>query len=345
MKDIEARPSGLKEINLRACPYCGKPWHAYFDPKKEVGFCFHCFQTLNPEDVGAPPFQLRSWWRNAVRRDRPDWLLQEVSGQLLENHAKAARSHPGPPGLVTQLDKMPGIVREYALRRVPEWFLPLGRLGWCDYVPPPPAYDPLWRYRLLLLTFENGHLVQWTGRTVLPGSPKPKYYNPPTSENPIAMSSTVFNLDLCAPGSHIYICEGPLSAVSIRGGVAVMGASVSAQQAARIVMAKPSRITLFCEWEAPVTGICRSVSNLLRAGAQEVYLARLGPDDPNDDPEGALEAAECAVAVDLKGLLKLEVACDEWKRNMRKRLGSAGQAGGSANPQTLRTAPSKNTGI
>ncbi len=331
---IQARPSGFKELNLAHCPHCGKAWnHAYYNVAKEMGYCFYCLQVISAQDIGpTPPYALRRLMTDLERRTGQS-LLDAVQGIFDRGAMEAARKPPLPPGLITQFDQMPAWIQAYARKRVPQWFLDLGdRIGWTDYVPDQ-EFNPLWRYRMLLLTRENGAIVQWTGRAVY-DTIKPKYYNPTLLENPISISSTVFNLDLCEPGAHILVCEGPLSAVSLRGGVAVMGASVSAQQAARIVMAKPSRITLFWEWKAPPTGPFRSVSNLLRAGANEVFLARLGPADPNDDPDGALDVAQAAIAVDSQEIVKLEVAANEWKRMVRSQS-RTDRTGGAAGAQTV----------
>lgn len=196
----------------------------------------------------------------------------------------------------------------YALRRrVPDWFIESGRLG---YVPPSGRF---WlRGRLVFLLMDDAGRVRYAvGRAILEGWRGPKYLFP-RPEEAGRKSDHVFNLDVWGRRpSRLVVTEGVLSALSVDGGVAVLGHRVSEEQAVAIAKAQADETVLAFDPDVSAREVYASARRLRDCGVRGVRVARLTAGDPNDAPAEAEEAIRSAAPLSETSEARARLA--EWR--------------------------------
>lgn len=164
-------------------------------------------------------------------------------------------------------------------RRVPEWFIESGRLGY--------FFRGKLRSRLCFLTVEDDEAVFAVGRAI-EDNVEPKYLAVASEEigNDFGSSDFVFNLDLVEENSDVVIHEGVLSALSGESGdVATFGKGISQVQIQKIADKNPSSVLFLIEQGVDVHRVVESALKMRSKGIFTMTAPLLRGDMNDDDTQ------------------------------------------------------------
>lgn len=289
----QSRPVRLSRetgsARVKTCRHCGhEKWAVSYNPDSGLLHCFSCGKneslldyvvaTTAANSRRAAVVLLRGYGNVLV--ESPDGVLEALRGSYNELFQSDNR-YVGLDLRTYCFDftAVPELLKYARRRRVPEWFIQSGRLG---YFAGMEFMGGMFSGRLCFLTVADGEPVFVQGRAVY--GEIPKYISStPEKTGGLPPGKCVFNLDLILPGDDVIICEGVLSALCCNHGVAVFGKRVTDEQAAEIKRARPGRVYLLREQGVKCSEHTDSLRVLYNARL-DIYSAELINGDPNDDP-------------------------------------------------------------
>lgn len=321
--ESRASASDPLQLRVRVCPMCGnEKWAVAFHGDRQVfhGFCCERNVRLLDQvraDLGLSSMReaLRALGRYGETKLLLDMEAAQAKG-VVESRLDFVRDRLGSLSFTSSAGAGEGALDmarwrsdlgspegerflAYArARRVPDWFVASGRLGW--FAPPHPLSG-----RLSFLVVRGGVPVYAVGRGVTPEA-FPKYLTLSEAFAGRGASDVVFNLDLIKPGEIVLVCEGVLSALSAPNGIATLGKSLSDSQAWQIAQADPGAVVLLREEGVPALHVEDNAAKL-RAHGVLVFHAPLLRGDPNDDPDQIPEVLELAEATGLRSRLRAKL--------------------------------------
>lgn len=167
------------------------------------------------------------------------------------------------------------------------------RIGYCEFGD--------YAYRVIVPTYEGGHLVYWLARDFT-NKMDLKVKNPPKAAIKTGAKQCVFNLNVADAFRHLVINEGVFDAIATGiNAVALFGKTASATQIQKIRAKKFETITVMLDADAPTEGYKLAVAltrSLPSKDRPTVKLATLPEGDPNSvPPEVVKQALKDAVVV------------------------------------------------
>lgn len=134
--------------------------------------------------------------------------------------------------------------------------------------------------RCFLPIIEKEEPIYFVGRVMdtelgyLLDQPRPliKYWNPPIGTFPINKREAVWGLNRFDPRDlveEVIICEGILDAIWLPHGVAILGSSLSRQQATKIIRLHPERVVFMLDGDAQHM-MARNYRVLIQAGCRSL---------------------------------------------------------------------------
>lgn len=222
------------EWAIEECPYCGGRWKSFINPTKGVVNCFKC----------GTGWGLVRWLT-----EQTGWTREQVAallhtGEDLSSYSERAAQF-GMPAADLDIERPPAWRPDFRLigttsdprDQYAQQYLSGRGFGEPHTRTYKLAYSSEGRYtnRIIIPVFEDGEVVYFQGRTWAHGV-TPKYLNPSITEGYRGKGEVVFNLDVAAQYDRLYICEGPLTAMSIGlNAVALFGTYLNERQRSLIV--------------------------------------------------------------------------------------------------------------
>ena len=238
LTDHKKVPSNPNEIRI-CCPFCalaGKPpdtkYHLYINTAKKVYYCFRCGARGR---LSSLPRFIRSEGRS------PN---EKIDDSILVRLDRIADSKLG--GLAVRYLKSRGMfdLKRFYLGIKGRWFM-----------------------RVAVPITENRQIVSWIGRTIIKGQ-KPKYI----FQRNTKPHHYLFNIDSALSYPQIFICEGIFDALSVPGGIAIMGKEASNVQVAKILTLIDENKPIFVALDADAQQEAEDLALKLAMCRPNIYL-------------------------------------------------------------------------
>lgn len=258
-------------VNCPFCPTYDTKQHLYISQHKPIAHCFRCGWSgshfaLVKEVAGAESYA-------EVRRlfHRPASVAEynPIIDRLTPRRAIASEDIVQLPGWYKPLTEEQNsehyrLVLDYALKRLDWSEITKFGIGYCSDVSMPLR---------MIIPIEKGF---YQARSIYNSSRK--YLNPN-----FPVGSRLFNYEALSKYSHVYICEGAISAIAVgSNAIATLGKEINKEQLQRLSKSKVKKFTIaFDAGEETKSTVLRAADWLMNRGKQ-VGIRKYDEGDPDD---------------------------------------------------------------